>query len=186
LSKPTTTTAAFRNVGCRHRHPILTRLCERLPPIAGRALGRGQEWQTTLTNYPVYGSLAVTPRSVFRNRALVVERFLPEREGSRYFMRHYLFLGNCTRNVRVAGKTPFLKRPACVTVDEHLPVPDELVALRRRLGFDYGKFDYTIHDGQVSVLDVNRTPGSPGTPEGAARAAADLADGIAALLPGQG
>ena len=26
------------------------------------------------------------------------------------------------------------------------------------MGFDYGKFDYVIRDGQVVLFDVNRTP----------------------------
>ncbi len=84
----------------------------------------------------------------------------------------------------MAGGGPFLKRAACEPVDEGLPVPDEVLALRRELGLDYGKIDYVIHDGQVVILDVNRTPAQPGTPEATARAVGDLADGIWSLLPG--
>jgi hypothetical protein len=29
---------------------------------------------------------------------------------------------------------------------------------RARLGFDYGKFDFVIHEGQAVLLDANRTP----------------------------
>ena len=133
-------------------------------------------------NYPVYPSPADVPRGVFRNRALVVERFLPEREGARYFMRHYLFLGDRARSTRVAGAVPFLKRAACVTVDEGLPVPDEVIALRHRLALDYGKIDYVMHGGKAVVLDANRTPDGPGTPEATARTIGDLADGIWSLL----
>lgn len=165
-----------------HRHRLLSWLYRRALPLAGRALGQGLARQTVLDQYPIYPSLAEVPRGVFSNKALVVEQFLPEREGELYFMRHYLFLGDHTRNVRVAGRNPFLKRSACVPVDEGLPVPAELTDLRRRLGFDYGKFDYTIHDGKVVVLDVNWTPAPPGTAEGAARAARDLAGGIWSLL----
>ncbi len=134
--------------------------------------------QSVLAKYPVFNSLDEVPRGVFDNPALVVEKFLPEREGDWYFLRHYLFLGDHTRNVRVAGKDPFLKRSACVLRDENLPVPPQLVSLRRDLGFDYGKFDYTMHDGQPALLDVNWTPGMPGSREIAARAAGDLAGGI--------
>lgn len=38
------------------------------------------------------------------------------------------------------------------------PVPPELREARRRLGFDYGKFDYGIVDGSMVLYDVNRTP----------------------------
>ena len=31
---------------------------------------------------------------------------------------------------------------------------------RRDLGFDYGKFDYVIHEGRAILLDANSTPGS--------------------------
>jgi hypothetical protein len=134
--------------------------------------------QTVLHRYPIFNSLAEVPPGVFSNKALVVEKYLPEREGDWYFMRHYLFFGDHSRNVRVAGKQPFLKRSACVLRDENLPVPPQLLSLRRRLGFDYGKFDYTIHNGQAALLDVNWTPGLPGSAEVAARAARDLAGGI--------
>ena len=152
-------------------------------PLAERALGQRLAWRSVLRDYPIYNSLAEVPAGVFRNRALVVERFLPEREGDRYFMRHYLCLGDRTRSVRVAGSTPFLKRAACALVDEGLEVPDAVLDLRRRLGLDYGKIDYTIHAGRVVILDVNRTPGVPGTPEATARTVGDLADGIWSLLP---
>jgi len=125
---------------------------------------------------------------VFRNPALVVERFLPEREGDRYFMRHYLFLGDRARNVRVADSTPFMRRSWAVPVDEGLPVPEQVLAFRRRLGMDYGKIDYTIHNGEVVIVDVNRTPGGravPGHMPPCAMSCAilDLADGIRSLLP---
>ena len=159
------------------RQRLLSLLCRealRTPWQAFAGLAR----QTVLRKYPIFNSLAEVPRGVFSNKALVVEKFLPEREGDWYFMRHYLFLGDHARNVRVVGKKPFLKRSACVPHDENLPVPPQLISLRRRLGFDYGKFDYTIHKGQVALLDVNWTPGSPGSAEIAARAARDLAGGI--------
>jgi hypothetical protein len=40
-----------------------------------------------------------------------------------------------------------------------------------------------IPEGQVVILDVNRTPGPPGTPEATARTVGDLAEGIWSLLP---
>jgi hypothetical protein len=167
----------------KRRHPLLARAWRRVAPIAEYALGQRLAWRSLLREYPLYSSLAEVPSAVFKNRALVVERFLPEREGDRYFIRHYLCLGDRTRSVRVAGSTPVLKRAACTLVDEGLAVPDPVLSLRRRLGLDYGKIDYTIHAGQVVILDVNRTPSVPGTPEATARVVANLADGIWSLLP---
>jgi ABC-type uncharacterized transport system ATPase component len=36
----------------------------------------------------------------------------------------------------------------------------EILQLRKQLGFDYGKFDYVIHEGKVVLLDANKTTGS--------------------------
>jgi hypothetical protein len=165
------------------RHPVLGRLWLSLAPVAERLCGRPLAWRRRLREYPVYESLAQVPRGVFTNGALVVERFLPEREGDRWFVRYYLCLGDHERSSRVVGTGPFLKRSSCEPANEGLPVPDEVWALRRELGLDYGKIDYMVHDGQVVILDVNRTPAQPGTPEATARAVRDLAGGIWSLLP---
>ena len=167
----------------RRRHPVLARVWRRAVPLGERVFGQYLAWRGSLRTYPIYHSLAEVPAGVFRNRALVVEKFLPEREGDRYFMRHYLCLGDHTRSVRVAGSEPLLKRAACEPVDEGLEVPEPVRSMRRRLGLDYGKIDYTIHAGEVVILDVNRTPTGPGTPEAEARTVGDLADGIWSLLP---
>jgi hypothetical protein len=167
----------------RLQHPVLARVWKRAIPMAEYVLRRHLAWRKLLQHYPIYNSLAEVPVGAFKNKALIIERFLPEREGDRYFMRHYLFLGDHTRSIRVAGTGPFLKRAACELVAEGLEVPDQVLALRRRLGLDFGKIDYIIHAGQIVILDVNRTPGVPGTPEATARTVGDLAGGIWSLLP---
>jgi len=168
----------------RYRQPLRTWLRRRAAWLAEALPGQELAWRRELSEYPVYDSLARVPPGAFRNPALVVEQFLPEREGDRYFMRYYLFLGDHTRSSRVMGTGPFLKRADCKPVDEGLEVPREVVDLRRRLGMDYGKIDYTIHEGQVVILDANRTPAPPGTPDATARTVRDLAGGIGALFSG--
>jgi len=135
----------------------------------------------TLDKYLVYASLADVPREVFRNPALVVERFLPEKEGGRFFLRHYAFMGDHTRHDRIAGDDPVLKAGNMTLVDSGMPVPDELLAARRRLGFDYGKIDYTMHNGELVLLDANATPGAPGRGD-TERAVQELSGGIWSLL----
>ena len=44
---------------------------------------------------------------------------------------------------------------------EPVEVPEEIRAQRRRLGFDFGKFDYVKSGGRFVLLDANRTPGMP-------------------------
>lgn len=166
----------------RRRHPVLARLGRHARAIADRFPGQRMAWRRVMDSYVVYDSLAAVPRGAFRNPALVVERFLPEREGDRFFIRHYLCLGDRRRSVRVAGSAPFLKRKASSLVDEGLPVPEAVLGLRRRLGLDYGKIDYTMHQGRPAILDVNRTPGVPGAADATARTVGDLADGIWSLL----
>ena len=140
-------------------------------------------WRTVLLEYPVYKSLAEVPRDVFKNPALVVERFLPEKEGDRYFMRLCFFLGDRELNARVAGPEPVIKRRNAVLVEEGIQVPEPVRRLRRELGLDYGKIDYAIHDGEVVIFDVNRTPLGAGTDTSGWRITAALADGIWSLLP---
>jgi hypothetical protein len=64
-----------------------------------------------------------------------------------------------------------------------VPVPDELRAMRRALGFDYGKFDFVVNEGKAVLLDANRTPTAGGPLSDSVRAhMSDLAEGVSALL----
>jgi hypothetical protein len=107
--------------------------------------------------YPIFDSPKDLPSGVFENDALIVERFLPERDGDLYCLRNYVFLGDrhvCTRRT---GKKPIVKGQTVVS-REDVPVHDAIVAARERLGFEFGKFDYVIHDGEAVLIDVNQTP----------------------------
>ena len=46
---------------------------------------------------------------------------------------------------------------SCVQVE---PPPPQLRGLLREHGVDYGKIGYVLHDGEIVLFDVNRTPGS--------------------------
>lgn len=161
-------------------HPAvryLRRAARRLAGPTGQDLSRTR----TLKKYLLYPALADVPREVFRNPALVVERFLPEKEGDRFFLRHYAFLGDHPRHNRIAGDDPILKAGNMILVDSWLPVPDELQALRQQLGLDYGKIDYTMHQGKIEILDINTTPSAPGG-EATEQALREMAGGIRSLL----
>jgi hypothetical protein len=107
-------------------------------------------------NYPIFETTREVPRSVWSNPSLVVERFMPEREGDAYAMRWCLFLGDRATCFRFVSEKPIVKvtkstmRPA--------PVPDDVAAMRERVGLDFGRFDFVVHDGKSHVLDVTRTP----------------------------
>lgn len=154
---------------------------------AARALhggpGAGPSPVALQGRYPVFPTPSAVPPPMWRDQGLVVEKFLPERDAEgRYYLRTWVFFGDRERCNRVRGPHPVVK---ATDAEERVPVPvpDELREVRKRLGFDYGKFDFTIHDGQVVLFDVNRTPSIPPNLSAALQAGmAHLADGLHALL----
>jgi len=133
--------------------------------------------------YPVFRSAGEVPDDVWDNPGLVVERFLPEEDARGFWMRVWDFCGDRERCTRFLGGDPVVKRTG--SLERHpCPVPEEIRAERRRLGFDYGKFDFVVHEGEPLLLDANRTPWAPPRPWTAELEAsnADLARGIEAFL----
>lgn len=116
---------------------------------------------TEFSEYQIFESMAEVPDDVWRDPGRIVERFLPEREGDAYAMRVWVFLGDRERCLRHLSREPIIKGRNTVSMTE-AEVPAKLREVRRRLGFDYGKFDYVEHDGEPILLDANRTPGIPG------------------------
>lgn len=114
-------------------------------------------------HYPVFASRDLVPAGVWRNPHLVVERFRADREGDQYCCRHWLFLGSREVHRRTLSPHPIVRFP-CPMEPLPDPVPEELRAIRRERGFDYGKFDYGIVDGRVVLYDVNRTTGTADDP----------------------
>lgn len=131
--------------------------------------------------YPILPSIKDVSELVWNKPGLVVERFLPEQDPRGYWMRAWVFFGEQERCTRYLGSHPVVKSGNTLA-REPVPVPEELRAERRRLGFDYGKFDFVVHNGQVILFDANKTPGAPpSTPEMEA-SNARLASGIEAWL----
>lgn len=115
-----------------------------------RTLGAG--------NYPVLPDIASVPGWVWRRDDLVVERFIPEMEGDEYSLRIWMFFGDREYSVRLFGYSPVVK-VATITRHEYLDeVPDYLRQVRKEMGMDFGKFDYVMSNGEVVLLDVNKTP----------------------------
>jgi hypothetical protein len=133
--------------------------------------------------YPILRSAAEVPEAAWNNPGLVVERFLPEQDARGFWMRAWVFFGDRERCTRYLGSHPVVKA-GNILAREPAPVPEELRAERQRLGFDYGKFDFVVRDGQALLLDANRTPGAPPPPLTFEMMAsnANLARGLDALL----
>jgi hypothetical protein len=130
-----------------------------------RLLSRLAEWlpwswtgQLHPDKYPIFNSSRDVPRAVWRNPHLVVERFLPERESAYYCLRQWIFFGDHEINHRVFSKSPIVKARNTIHREDGLPVPEALRSLRTMLQFDYGKFDYTLVNGEPILYDANRTP----------------------------
>jgi hypothetical protein len=155
--------------------------------LGGRARRERAAWRTrwrlSSESYPVFPSVAAVPDGVFENPALVVERFLPERDGPHYALRTYYPFGDRWISRRVLSTEPIVKSSGVVRRDDVPPHP-EAIAVAARLGLDFGKVDYVVHGDEAFVLDVNRTPTfGPRLDEAKRRWTAEvLAPGLAALL----
>ena len=129
------------------------------------------------SDYQIFSSLDKVPAGVFANDALVVERFLPEREDGLYHLRCYIFFGDQGYCSRVSAREPIVKGGNAIRREIVKP-PAELLAIRRELQVDYGKLDFVLRDGRVVLLDLNRTPGTIKSPSHLKAAAGNLAPGI--------
>jgi hypothetical protein len=114
-------------------------------------------------DYPVFASIRAVPGDVWRNPNLIVERFISERnEKGHYVVRNWLFLGD-QGFVRSVSSPYHIVKPGSPGRKTYLgrleePAPPELQELRKRMDFDYGRFDYVMKDGKPVLFDVNTTP----------------------------
>jgi hypothetical protein len=143
-------------------------------------LGIAHTWWMYSSSYVVFDSVSEVPDRVFRNRHLVVEKFLPERESDLYCVRYFKFFGGRSVSAVLRGPDPVVKRRDVVSFEDISPAP-EVVAMKEDIGFQYGKLDYVMYEGHPIVFDVNKTPGmSAGSELG--RQASKLAPGLYDLL----
>lgn len=135
--------------------------------------------------YPIFDSPSAVPRRVWNNSRLLVEKYVPEREGEYYCVRQWVFLGDREVSYRSFSKDPVVKAHNVSRREDDVPVPQALRDIRDRLGFDYGKFDYVIVEGAVYLLDVNTTPtmGSRAAPADTPDIVKALAAGLNTFLP---
>lgn len=109
--------------------------------------------------YQLLDRLEDVPDHVWLNQNLIVERFMPERdEDGQYVYRTWIFMGGRERCTRFVARN-WMVKAGNITGYEPMKVPEQLRAERERLNFDFGKFDFVMHDGEPILLDVNRTPG---------------------------
>jgi hypothetical protein len=110
------------------------------------------------SEYKIFSSVRDVPRTVWLNPAFVVERFLPEMHDGFYCLRTWVFLGDRETNSLSYSRHPVVKSENVERREVVEQVPEQLREFRRKMGFDFGKFDYAIVDGRVVLYDTNRTP----------------------------
>ena len=122
---------------------------------------RRVEW---MAEYPIFDSPSAVPGGVWRNDKLVVEKFLPEKNSQgEYLVKIWVFFGDQGIYYQCVADQPVIKghnliRREFLDVGD---VPEPIREARAKMGFDYGKFDFAIHEGEAVLYDVNRTPGGP-------------------------
>jgi hypothetical protein len=132
--------------------------------------------------YEIYDTVDKVPPQLLERPATVIEKFLSEVEPNGHAVRIWTFCGDAERCTRYVSRYPLVKAEHMVR-SEAVPVPDELRVLRERLGFDYGKFDFVVHEGKPVLLDANNTPGGAPNLSAALKAGAvHLADGFDRLI----
>jgi len=140
------------------------RMFGRRKSLQGAIYGLRRRLPWTLRNelrsseYRLFTAVRDVPRLVWLNSNFVVERFLPEVRDGYYCLRTWVFFGSQESNSLSYASEPIVKSSNVVRRELIPEVPDELREIRRSLGFDFGKFDYSIVDGRVVLYDTNRTP----------------------------
>jgi hypothetical protein len=113
------------------------------------------------TDYRVFDRVEQVPPQYFQDQTVIVERFLPEREGDLYYTRSYHFLGSKATTVRLGAAHPIVLGHNATSMEPVEPDP-EVVKFREEFGLQYGKIDYVMYEGRAVILDVNKTTGAGG------------------------
>jgi hypothetical protein len=134
-----------------------------------------------LKDYPVFEHPSDVPPDLFDDPNLLVERFLPEVEPDGFALRYWLFCGDYDFCGRFVSRERIVKG-AGVFRSEPCPVPEDLRRRRKELGFDYGKFDFAVHDGKTYLMDANKTPGKVPEDAGEVASMPHMADALERMM----
>jgi hypothetical protein len=134
-------------------------------------------------NYRVLSSPRDVPHDLWSDPEWIVERFMSEQQDGYYCLRTWTFLGDKETNSICYSNHPIVKSSNVVRREVVAEVPAVLRKRREEMGFDFGKFDYAIVEGEVVLYDANRTPTLGNFQSDAMRATIELlAQGVHAFL----
>lgn len=111
-------------------------------------------------DYTVYNHLSEVPQFYSLHPGFVIQKFLPEKDGDLYCTRILVFLGDKMKCSLVKSKHPIVNSESAEEIVYDITPDPHILSLRKKLGFDYGKFDYVIHKGEAILLDANKTIGN--------------------------
>ena len=149
--------AAFPERKRRARSPLMRAL--------RRSVGLSAEPRLDfIKRYRHYASARQVSWKTWIDPTLIVQPFVPEREGEWYFTRRCFGLGSKAVSYRLGDRTPIVEGgdPAAF---EWVENASEVLSFRQKIGLDYGVIDYTLHEGAPVILDVNKTPGRAYPPD---------------------
>jgi hypothetical protein len=113
-----------------------------------------------MDDYYLCDSKARVPEALWDTPGVLVEKYIPERDARGSYLRIWTFFGDRELSSRYRSDAALIKADNVLERQE-APVPEAMRAERERLGFDFGKFDFVLHEGRYVLLDANRTPGAP-------------------------
>ncbi|WP_187969855.1 hypothetical protein [Aquibium microcysteis] len=138
-------------------------------------------------DYPVLPAKELVPAWVWKDRSLVVEKFLPERAGDLFASRIWVFLGDQGYGRLELSESPTGRGTRAVERRHDPEVPVEVRAFRERHRMDFGKIDWAYSQDGPVVFDANRTPSRVSIPVGEDRDVMQrLSTGIASFSAGNG
>ncbi|HNJ40572.1 MAG TPA: hypothetical protein PKZ53_08790, partial [Acidobacteriota bacterium] len=103
-------------------------------------------------DYPIFPSLQDVPRKFRDNPQVIIEQFLPQIEDGLYHVFNFHFLGDRLTCARLSSPQPIVNGKTQIHSESVEPHP-QIIELRQKMNFDYGKFDYVVRDGQVIFPD---------------------------------
>jgi len=109
-------------------------------------------------SFQIFERKSRVPGYIWENDDWIVEKFIPEKEGSKFITRNAYFLGNKIIGFKSYSLDPIIKEEE-EGVSDKIEVSEEIILLRNKLGLDYGKIDYVMHSNKPVVLDVAKTIG---------------------------
>jgi hypothetical protein len=141
---------------------LALRITSRMPSYEKRHKASRLHFKSPL-DYKVYENCSSVPKSWFDREDILVERFVPEIQEGLYCLRNYHFLGSSGICMLRKSAHPIINMSNTISRDP-VEVHPDIPALARSMGFDYGKFDFVLHEGKPVLLDANKTPGAALTP----------------------